>query len=607
MTFFCAKCQKRHDVKDISADMWSICKEGLKESIKPVLRPLIDSLDVTDEVKEDVNGLYNDLFRFIHTTEPRIRALDGSISGARINAFFPLSRNTLRQLTNAAMRSVQGEGGTVSGTYQIHLGTLLHLYARWDEANYSINCIPPKWYNEVLFRQDLLAFFAPNGVLDKVTDTENVPFARQVRNADDGRTQEQMLGFTHICPHCGRVLSRAAGAAQEIVVALAGAPRAGKTACMVAMLSSLLKGNCPGVRIIPMAHDEKWYNLSKEIDFYDRCQKVEKTPDKISDVPAHSILVELNDKRRTRRVLTIVDMPGEFWQGSGGLTPEFFRQYAGIYENIDCIWFVISKATVCLSHVGNIPAVVQDELLSQASEEVQIIKNASAQNLSVNLGELRSQLHKPMPPVMVIVSKPDYSVSELDAEKTAAYKVFPSNPFDIAGANAEELSRTLKTDAQRLYGVSQYPLYEHAANVRSFIKDSYEPFLMAIESNCPDRFYTALAPYGRPAFERDDSSSEMPTPYHELVPFIWTLAIQAGIQVYQDCRWLKMNWMGRQVSEEHTRELVDFTYLQRNLPVPKKNPTPVEDRNSVYATISNNLLMNGGKYIAETVIHHERQ
>ena len=68
-----------------------------------------------------------------------------------------------------------------------------------------------------------------------------------------------------------------------------------------------------------------------------------------------------------------------------------------------------------------------------------------------------------------------------------------------------------------------------------------------------------------------------------------------------------MNWMGRQVSEEHTKELVDFTYLQRNLPVPKKNPTPVEDRNSVYATISNNLLMNGGKYIAETVIHHERQ
>lgn len=593
MTFFCAQCQTRHDVRDISADMWSICRDNLKEGIKSRFLELIKESDTQTEGGNPLFDLYNDLLGFIQTPEPQLLSNDGTNSDIRINAFFALNPGNLRQLSD-----VHAEGGIVTGTYSFRLGTLLNLYSRWNMANYSIGDVPAEWYDAVMYQQKLKLFFGDNGVLDKVTDMENVPFPQD----------DQMLGFVHICPHCGRVLSRASGCAEEIVVALAGAPRAGKTACMVSMLSSLLNGTCPGIRIIPMAHDDKWADLNTEIEFFNQGMKVEKTPDKITEVPAHSILVQMNDRNRTQRVLTIVDMPGEFWQGTSGLTPEFFKKYSGIYENIDCIWFVISKATVCLSHVSSIPADVQDKLSKDLSEDADIIKNSAPQNLSINLSMLSSQLQKPMPPIMVIVSKPDYSITELDTKNTQTYKLFPDEFTDVASCNAEELMRVLKTDSQLLYGINQYPLYEHAVNVRSFIKETCPSFLSAIEDNCPDRFYASVSPYGHPAIDRTDFSMSAPTPYHELLPFIWTLSIQSGLQIYQDCKWLKRNILKIMSSEEHTRELVSYRCTSRVLPVPRggRGRQLYEDRNRVYAAISNNLLMNGKAYIAEVTFEHER-
>ncbi len=404
MTFFCAKCQKRHDVHEISADMWSICKtkddQGnslLRESFKDRFIELLNSPAVGSN-KTDLQSLFNNMLAFLNSPEPLISEVNGWHREARINAFFALNQNTYK----SALGTTE-TGSIVSGTYKIRLGVLLNLYARWDQATNvdAISLIPKEWYSEVMHEQELKAYFGANGVLDKVTDLNNVPFP-------EGDT---MHGFTHICPHCGHELSRAAGAAEEIVVALAGAPRAGKTACMIAMLSAIQNGACPGVHIVPVAHDHKWDNLQIEIDYYNRGMKVQKTPDKLTEVPAHSILIQVNDDAKTQRVLTIVDMPGEFWQGTSGLTPEFFREYSGIYENIDCIWFVISKATVSLSHTASIPTYVIEDLTKNVSEEADIIRLSAPQNLSINLGMLGNQLQKPMPPIIVIVSKPDYSIS----------------------------------------------------------------------------------------------------------------------------------------------------------------------------------------------------
>ena len=601
MTFFCAKCQKRHDVHEISADLWSICKRKddqgnsqLRENVKTRFMELINTRGGGTE-KAELMSLYNNVLAFLNSPEPAIGEVSGWHREARINAFFALNKNTYRTALNT-----NAEGDVVSGTYKIRLGILLNLYSRWDLADYvsAISLIPKEWYNEVIHEQEMKVYFGDNGVLDKVTDLENVPFPEG----------DEMHGFTHICPHCGHELSRAAGAAEEIVVALAGAPRAGKTACMVAMLSSILKNNCPGIRIVPMAHDHKWDNLRGEIDFYDQGKKVEKTPDKLTEVPAHSILIQLNDRAKTQRVLTIVDMPGEFWQGTTGLTPEFFREYAGIYENIDCIWFVISKATVCLSHTSNIPNYVVEDLSKIVSEEADIIRKSAPQNLSINLGMLDSQLQKPMPPIIVIVSKADYSITEVDEERTRTYKLFPEDLMEVASENASDLNTALKTDSHRLHGLGQYPLYEHSNNVRSFIEDTCPPFLTAIEENCPDHFYTAVSPYGHPALDRDADYTEEPNPYHELFPFIWTLAIKGGLQIFQGCKWIKKNFLNMVVSEEHSKELVTFRYTNRNMPVPKgKDKQRIEDLNQVYKAISNNMLMNGHNYISEVVINHEKQ
>ena len=593
MTFFCAKCQKRHDVREISADMWSICKDRLREQLKSRLKELIDAPGDHSDNREDLYDLYNDILGFILIPEPQLREIPGKYREARINACFSLNSHNIKQLSN-----LRKEGSVAVGTYTIRLGTLLDLYSRWNEAQYGIDIVPKEWLNMVVFEQQVKVFFTDFGVVDKVTDIENDPFS------DDDR----MHGFTHICSNCGCVLSRAAGTAEEIVVALAGAPRAGKTACMVAMISSLLNGGCPGIQVIPMAHDDKWNDLSKEIEYYQQGMRVEKTPDRIADVPAHSLKVQLNDRHHTQRVLTIVDMPGEFWQGTYGLTTDFFKQYAGIYENIDCIWFVISKATICLSNVHMIPESVQDDLLNFVSEDVDIIKNSAPHSLSVNLSMLKDQLQRPLPPTMVIVSKPDYSVGELDEEKTRQYKLFPYETTNVPGCNAEDLMQALNSDSSRLYGLNQYPMYEHADNVRQFIDDVCNSFLNSIESNCASHFYASVSPYGHPAADRDDLSSEVPTPYHELYPFLWTMAIHGGLQIYQDCKWLKKNFFGKVISDEHTRELVFFRHHESDRLPPKagKETQIWEDRALVYDTIRNNLLMNGHKYVPEVVINHER-
>lgn len=613
MRFFCAKCQERHDVRDISADMWSICKDGLRVSVKDRFKKLIDAPGDHQNNRADLMGLYDDILGFIAAKEPQISVGDvkhhdkrnkkfleqhpAKHHEARINAFFALNPGNLKkQLTNP-----RRDGNAVTGTYTIRFSILLNLYALWNEAIYrsNIDLVPSEWFDEVMYEQELKVYFSENGVLDKVTDMENVSFP----NADKNATK--MMGFTHICAHCGRVLSRASGTAEEIVVALAGAPRAGKTACMISMLHSLLNGACPGIRVIPMAHDDKWSALSGEIDYYSKGMRVEKTPDKITAVPAHSIKVQLNDKYRTQRVLTIVDMPGEFWQGTSGLTPEFFKEYSGIYENLDCIWFMISKATVCLSQVSMIPDAVQDDLRNYVSEDVGIIRNSAPQNLAINLGMLKNQLQKPIPPIMVIVSKPDYSIGDLDDEKTQEYTLFPGEHMDISSCNAEDLMTALHSDSSRLYGMNQYPLWQHAANVRTFIEETCPSFLSAIEDNCANRFYAAVSPYGHPAADRDDDlNSVAPTPYHELYPFLWTMAIQGGLQTHQDVKWLKKNFLGFMVSDEHTRDLIFFRY-DEDLSASKKD-RKTEDRKRVTDVIRNNLLMNSPKYIPEVVINHER-
>ena len=601
MDFFCAKCQKRHSIKEISADMWSICQDKVKRGVSSLFGSLFDELSSNGTDTTDVSDLLDDLVAFLNKADFLNVDTPAFKGKARVNAFFALNYTNIRQLSG-----IHTDGNTITGTFVIDLKTILDLYERAADT-YSAQTLfkvrrilSADWLSRPVCQQEIVAFFEPNGVIDKVTDPENVPFPKG----------DTMMGFTHICPHCGREMSRAVGAAEEIVVALAGSPRAGKSSCMISMISSLLNGSCPGIRVVPMPHDRKWKALSNEVNHYQHCAKITKNPENQIEVPSHSLLIQLSDRDHTQRVLTIVDMPGELWQSGNGLTADFFSQYAGIYENIDCIWLVVSKATVRLSQAGEISERVLQELVEYTSEDVDIIRKANPTNLTTNLGMLKSHLaarsHKPMPPTIVIVSKPDHMVSANDAEDTVKNALFPPAEEDVANRNTEELSRILKCDSKYLYGMTQWTLCQHAANVRSYIEDINPSFLPAVEDNCQDHFYVSVSPYGRPALERGENM-ESPTPYHELIPFLWTLGIMGAVKIYQNCHWLKLNFFHKVVSEENTRELVAFHHSEQTAAAGRRKPDQAtEDRRQVYATIRNNLLMNGPKYAEEAVFQHAR-
>lgn len=595
MTFFCAKCQRRHDVKGISADMWSICKEDVSVGLDKVSKTIQQRYD--HEIAYELADFFDALIQFINEVD--FLSVDTPIfkGETRVNSFFTLNPINL----NALVDPVRTQN-TVSGTYVIRLKQLISLF-----RNYSSMATPnllglldkyvaPSWQEYSVCEKKIIFFLDKNGTFEKVTDPSNVPFEREGVN----------LGSIRLCPHCGRELSSASGRAEEIVVALAGSPRAGKTSCMVAMVNSLINGQLSGVKAVPDVQDRKWISLKSEIDNYQRCAKITKTPDKQTEVPSQSLLLQLQDKEMTKRVLTIVDMPGEFWQSGNGLASDFFSQYSGMYENIDCIWFVISKATVRLSQSA-IPESVKGKLTGETSEDADVIQKANPFNLESNFDQLKRQLvakvGRGLPPTMVIVSKPDFIVSDVDAEETRKYDLFPAEAGEISSSNADETARMIKHENGRFYGILEQKLFVHSANVRNFIKTINPALLSAIESNCTDRFYTSLSAYGRPASVNGTDAT--PTPYHELNPLLWTLSVTGACRIYHNCRWLKKNFLGSVVSREDTIESVRLDYRKKP-DLSRLKPKQQQDVLTILQDVSDNILMHKETF-TRTVIEHGRE
>jgi len=590
MNFFCAKCQRRHDATAIAADMFTLCKEDMRTGIG-------DALENAGQKDKDLDisirdELTDELTRFINTGSLTPISNEHFVGKARFNVFFALNHADMKRIPGARMQSQ-----TMCVDYAVTLEKLFVLYRQYA-PNKSETLIEDMkkhlnkdWMQDPVCTKRIKAFFYENGVLEKITDEYNSPAF--------GGTE--MVGFTRICPHCGYELSRASGCGEEIVVALAGSPRAGKTSCMVAMASALTAGATPCLSMLPAQHDKKWEALQQEIRRYNKCLKITKTPSDQKEVPSLSLLLQLNDLRQTKRVLTIVDMPGEFWQSGNGLTADFFTQYSGLYENIDCIWFVISKISVLLSQ-SEVPEDILDDIRRNASEDLVHIQGSNAANLHMNLSGLKSHLEsqgKKMPAALVIVSKPDYFISELDKKNTYEFELLPEQ--DVANANANELVHLLPQG--RTIGLREYEMWGHSDHVRSFIDKHNRSLLQAIESNCADRFYVTLSPYGRPAEEErpgweNDPTYPKPIPYHELYPLLWTLAVNNGILVSHRVTYVKRNFLKMVTASHHEIESVPFNYRVKELR-PKDESQLTKDekerlalRREIIKSLYSNLLMH---------------
>ena len=608
MEFFCTQCQKRHPVEDIAADMWSICKADILTGLTGLVWRMQEELG--QKLSEEISDLRDILISFINKVDnvedmADMKTFEEQESAAasfrvreQVKAAFALRPADARSTPGA-----KSQGNLVKIPYTVPLSKIVSLYTscvsgkeRSDMEKIVLH-IPDEWMEENLYAKDVILYLDDNGVLDKVTDLNNVPI----------QSGDVLLGFRRVCSHCGKLLSRAAGFAPEIVVALSGSPRAGKSSCMVAMISSLLNQMCPGIRIIPQPNDDVWNFMKTEVDFFNQCKKVTKTPNLQQEVPVYSMLLELNDRSKTRRVLTVVDMPGEFWQTGTGLTAEFFEQYSGLYRNIDCIWFVTSKPTVRLSS-SDIPENEKKRLVAETSETAEVIYQASPSNLESNLSMLKSHLssHKQeMPPLLVIVSKPDYIVSPVDEEATRTYRMFPLDQ-DVVGVSADDLTSLIRHDNQQIYGMYVSSLFSHGKDVRDYISDCNSLFISAVESNCADRFYVALSAYGQPALERESPMRRKPTPYHELYPLLWTLLITGCTRAYHNCNWITKNFLGRIVDNTPSLVGVVFPYSKVQQMIhqaQQKDKRRAEDLKIIYRDLSNNLFMRDGKYAVSDIPH----
>lgn len=600
MDYFCATCQKRHPAEDIAADMWNICKEDIKRGLTMVTDRMFAAFAGNDKNQTMAADLNDNLLGFINQSDAELEK--------KLRSVFALDRAGMAQLQDR-----KKSGRLVTGTYVVKLDKLYKMYVQFA-AMKDVNMINyfnapglQKWFDETVCSLDVRVLLDENGFFTAITDLENGHFEKNGIK----------LGFRRICSHCGRVLSAVAGCAEEIVLALSGSPRAGKTSCMVAMIHSLDEGRCHGVTIESLDDDETMKLIGKELDeFYRKGKKIIKTPtDEKEEVPTYSMLLKLKQRSggdedtntETKRVLTITDMPGEFWKSKdGGLTEEFFKKYSGLYMNIDCIWFVTSKASVRLSQSNDIPEDEKKRLLEQTSESSDEMADPS--NLAANLNRLKQHMEangKRIPPSLVIISKPDYIVSEGDRAATSEFSLFPLSG-DVGTKNTNEIKSAVrrKTDVPFM-GIREKHMFNHSKNVRDYIRKCDLRFLDAVENNCPDRFYMSLAAYGQAPLERNTPESKIPTPYHEMYPLFWTLMITGATRVYHNVQWQTTGFLGG-VTTEDGEEGLRYRYDKVDMLVANaKSRQRRSDLEVMYKDIENNLLTHRDTY-SESVINHRR-
>lgn len=600
MNYFCAQCQKRHPVRDIAADLREISRDEITEQLG-----MLFDVDSDQESYYERLALSNNLKRFVNTE---------SLSGK----YFLFKSYEIGNY----LQNMQRNGMVLSGRLYLTLGWLIEKYKESgayqadQESSTMLNPdeLSAREKNTSIFDKEIKFYFEQvenEEIFNYMTDEHDDPFTDDIK---------VMRGFQRTCPHCGYHVSRAVGRAEEIVIALAGSPRSGKSSCLVSIASALAAGRYAslGLSLESLNHDTTWEDLKAEIEWFDKGYRVEKTPVTLRTVPSYSLLVQY---AKRKRVLTFVDMPGEFWQTGGGLSPEFFKQYAGIYCNIDCIWFFVSKMTAYSIDLGDGSEEWQRDLILKSSEDGSTIKNSNASNLNANLCSLREHLsayNLQIPPVAVILSKAEMELSGDDVQNCETYGLFPvkDNALitdDIVAHNMQEMCMLIKPKAgrpqDRIFNELDY--FYRANQIREFFRKVNPAFSSAIENNCPFRTYISMSAYGHPAGMREEQKDTFrakginieevenilsPTPYHEMLPIIWTMAIMGAAEIELRCAWRWRTFTGRYETSEGSLNLDAFRYRQLLGKAPAVKPgSPEEDKWIAKKSVGENLLMSQAK------------
>ncbi len=591
MKYFCVKCKKRHEITDIGIDLHEVC---------------------LDQLKTGVNKLFTDLYN--QTKNPTLIAVQPQLLSFlndkdRCGKIFRFKGSDIEGL----LENPSSERLLLSGRFTLKFG--------WLIGNYENNLTPNSSdaqnlaaCSEVLesgssypiFQQNLKFYFTDvkgQRLFSHVTKEDGDPFTSTYKIADKDSLDEigkptrmrdiqLQRGYLRCCPHCGSELSPAVGRAEEIVVGLFGSPRAGKTSCLAAVTSALYREKYKGLSMKSFANDLDWIDLRQEVEKYDKGCKVTKTPKEMTEVPAYSFLIEVGSGQR---VLTMVDMPGEFWSsGDSGISQEFYQKYIDLFNVIDCVWFFVSKLATLEYSLGKEGSRTdkQKRLMQDFSEEddrAVTVPGMLDMNLTAITQKMAAEDQK-LPPFACIVTKPEADAD--DYKNMVLYEMFPDKGHSVKDENEREHSEVLTTTRVRNSGgfqctLKEKPFFHKSQKVKTYLEEQQQTRLVrTIEKNCARRFYISMAAYGHPAGDVE-SSSTPPTPYHEMYPLLWTLAITGALPIEHQYVGTHYNWLGAAVSTRKETDIVTFD--ARNIRSFKNEDDAIRDSAS-------NLFMRESTY-----------
>ena len=151
---------------------------------------------------------------------------------------------------------------------------------------------------------------------------------------------------------CGRPLSHYTGTAEEIVVAMQGSSRAGKTTAMIALeyhLNNTIIGSNSAINIESKLQaldpeDEALIWVARQHRNYGNGHAVVKTQTETkTEHLLYSFRLNLNG---SPYVLTIVDMAGEIFDEGETLSDKWQDEYRAIYSICDAVWTFIPYQTL---------------------------------------------------------------------------------------------------------------------------------------------------------------------------------------------------------------------------------------------------------------------
>lgn len=588
MDFFCPVCQKKHPAADIGVDMLLLFEKKIVGNLQHITQTL--DMPVTEDGDRDGKGelpICRKFRKLVNASSgtSEFKAAVYALHG-RLNRYLngnPDTGNRFVVRGSEIASAAASNSNCVKWSYKVPLSKILDCYAMQkdlpdeerEELGHYLTLVPKEILQESVVSEDLMVYFnritcdgKTELILEKVTDAEGGVFQSD--------TTGEMYGFVRVCPYCGHRLSEAVGRAPEVVVGLAGGERAGKTATMTAIAAVLTGGKYVhlGLDMQVMQHDKMWSEqLAKDIERYNEGRAVVKTlqiaGENMAGLQTRSLLIRFG---RLERVFTFVDMPGEMWAGSNGLTNEFFQQYSGLYTALDCIWLMVSKFSVYqfgASFSGTLTP-EQQKIFHKIAENPDTIRAADPRTLDSTLATLKSHLAgmgSAMPPIAVIITKPDVCMAQWDAEAVLKYRMFPFGK-NAAPINRSETADVLQKEHSGRVQLKENAFWRRGSLVRSFLCEKNSSLPRAVERSCSKRFYFSLAPYGHPCIGENDPP-DPPTPFHELFPLLWTMAITGMIPISHTCRYQKFDLFGNiKASDEGTENVyLDYRRTEKASPL----------------------------------------